>query len=156
MREITVKINDEWVTGLVKSSTTLLRFLRDSGFTEVKKGCGEGECGACTVLLDGKAITSCLVLALQADGREVVTVKKEDDQLLEALKEAFVRYGAVQCGFCSPGMVMTARWLMTENPKPNRDEIRDALSGNLCRCTGYQKIIDAIEQVSKGEKLSIG
>jgi len=156
MREITVKINDEWVTGLVKSSTTLLRFLRDSGFTEVKKGCGEGECGACTVLLDGKAITSCLVLALQADGREVVTVKKEDDQLLEELKEAFVRYGAVQCGFCSPGMVMTARWLLTEDPKPSREEIRDALSGNLCRCTGYQKIVDAIEQVSKGEKLSIG
>ena len=148
--EIKVKVNDEWVTGLVKSSTTLLRFLRDNVFTEVKKGCGEGECGACTVLLDGKAVTSCLVLALQADGREVTTVKKKDDQLLEALKDAFVRYEAVQCGFCSPGMLMTARWLLVENPKPNREEIRDALSGNLCRCTGYQKIVDAIEYVSGG------
>ena len=148
-REIKIKINDKWVTGLVKSSTTLLRFLRDSGFTEVKKGCGEGECGACTVLLDGKAVTSCLVLALQADGREVVTCSPNGDQLLEALKEAFVSYGASQCGFCMPGMIMTARWLLAENPRPNREEIRDALSGNLCRCTGYQKIVDAIERVSR-------
>lgn len=152
VREIKMKVNDEWVTGLVKSSTTLLRFLRDNGFTEVKKGCGEGDCGACTVLLDGKAVTSCLVLALQADGREVTTIKKTGDQPLEALKEAFVRYGAVQCGFCSPGMIMTARWLLAENPRSNREEIRDALSGNLCRCTGYQKIIDAIEYVSREEK----
>lgn len=152
MTEIKVKVNDKWVTGLVKPSTTLLQFLRDSGFTEVKKGCGEGECGACTVLLQGKAVTSCLVLALQADGREVVTVQKEDDQLLEGLKEAFVKCGAVQCGFCSPGMVMTARWLLAENPRPNREEIREALSGNLCRCTGYQKIVDAIESASGEEK----
>jgi len=148
-REIKIRVNDKWVTGLVKSGTTLLRFLRDNGFTEVKEGCGEGECGTCTVLLDGKAVTSCLVLALQVDGREVVTIKKEGDQLLEALKEAFVSYGASQCGFCTPGMVMIARWLLTENPKPNREEIRDALSGNLCRCTGYQKIVDAIEHTSR-------
>ena len=148
-REIKIRVNDKWVTGLVKSGTTLLRFLRDNGFTEVKEGCGEGECGTCTVLLDGKAVTSCLVLALQVDGREVVTIKKEGDQLLEALKEAFVSYGASQCGFCTPGMVMIARWLLTENPRPNREEIRDALSGNLCRCTGYQKIVDAIEHTSR-------
>ena len=147
--EIKIKINDKWVAGLVKWSTTLLRFLRDSGFTEVKKGCGEGECGACTVLLDGKAVTSCLVLALQADGREVVTSRRAGDQLLEALKEAFVSYGASQCGFCIPGTIMTARWLLAENPRPNREEVRDALSGNLCRCTGYQKIVDAIECVSR-------
>jgi len=148
-REIKIKVNDKWVTGLVKSDTTLLRFLRDNGFTEVKKGCGEGECGTCTVLLDNKAVTSCLVLALQADGREVATIKKAGDQILEALKAAFVSCGASQCGFCIPGMIMTAKWLMTENPKPNRDEIRDALSGNLCRCTGYQKIINAVERVSR-------
>jgi len=149
IREINVKVNGEWVTGLVKPGMTLLRFLRDNGFTEVKKGCGAGECGACTVLLDGDAITSCLVLALQADGREVVTIKKKDDPLLEALKEAFVSHGAAQCGFCTPSMIMTAKWLLCENPRPTRDDIRDALSGNLCRCTGYQKIVDAIEYVSK-------
>ena len=148
-REIKIKINGKSVTGLVKSGTTLLRFLRDNGFTEVKKGCGEGECGACTVLLDGKAVTSCLVLALRADGREVATIKKSGDQLLEVLKEAFVSHGSSQCGFCMPGMIMTARWLLAENPRPNREEIRDALSGNLCRCTGYMKIVDAIEDVSR-------
>ena len=150
-RRIEIKINDKWVTGLVNPGTTLLRFLRDNGYIEVKKGCGEGECGTCTVLLDGKAVTSCLVLALRADGQEVVTVKKKSDQLLEALKEAFVKCGAVQCGFCTPGMIITARWLLATNAKPSREEIRDALSGNLCRCTGYQKIIDAIEYVSRGE-----
>jgi len=149
IREIKVKVNGEWVTGLVKPGITLLRFLRDNGFTEVKKGCGAGECGACTVLLDGDAITSCLVLALQADGREIVTIKKKDDPLLEALKEAFVSHGAAQCGFCTPGVIMTAKWLLHENPRPTRDDIRDALSGNLCRCTGYQKIVDAIEHVSR-------
>jgi len=148
-REIRVNINDKWVTGPVKWNTTLLRFLRDNGFTEVKKGCGEGECGACTVLLDGKAVSSCLVLALQADGREVITVRKEGDRLLEILKETFVSQGASQCGFCMPGTIMTARWLLAENPSPNREEIREALSGNLCRCTGYIKIVDAIEYVSK-------
>ncbi len=148
-REIKVKVKGEWVTGLVKPGMTLLRFLRDNGFIEVKKGCGAGECGACTVLLDGDAITSCLVLALQADGREVVTIKKKDDPLLEALKEAFVSHGASQCGFCTPGVIMTAKWLLHENPRPTRDDIRDALSGNLCRCTGYQKIVDAIEYVSR-------
>ena len=149
MREIKVKVNDEWVTGLVKPGTTLLRFLRDNGYTEVKRGCDEGDCGACTVLLDGKAVTSCLGLALQADGREVTTIKKSGDQFLDALKEAFVSYEAVQCGFCSPGMIMTARWLLAENSKPSREEIREAISGNLCRCTGYQKIVDAIESVSR-------
>ena len=156
MKEIKVNVNDNWVPGLVKPYTTLLWFLRDSGFTEVKKGCGAGECGTCTVLLDGKAVTSCLVLALQADGRKVVTIKKEGDRLLAELKEFFVRDGAVQCGFCSPAMVLAARWLLAENPEPTREEIRIAISGNLCRCTGYQKIIDAIEHVSKGKKLSVG
>jgi len=148
-RAIKLKINDKSVTGTVKLNTTLLRFLRDNGFTEVKKGCAEGECGACTVLLDGKAVNSCLILALQADGKEVLTVRREGDPLLEALKEAFVSYGASQCGFCMPGTLMTTRWLLAENPGPSREEIREALSGNLCRCTGYKKIVDAIEYVSK-------
>ena len=149
MKEIRVRVNDKWITGMTESGTTLLRFLRDNGHTEVKRGCDEGDCGACTVLFDGKAVTSCLILALQADGKEVTTIKKQDDQLLEALKKAFVEYEAVQCGYCTPGMIITARWLLAENPKPSRDEIRDALTGNLCRCTGYQKIVDAIEDVSR-------
>ena len=148
MKEIKIKVNDNWVAGTAKPGTTLLRFLRDNGHTEVKRGCDEGDCGACTVLLEGKAVPSCLVLAVQADGREVTTIKKQGDRLLEALKEAFVRYEGVQCGYCTPGMIMTARWLLAENPKPSRDEIRDGLTGNLCRCTGYQKIVDAIEHVS--------
>ena len=149
MKEIRVKVNDKWISGMTESGTTLLRFLRDNGHTEVKRGCDEGDCGACTVLFDGKAVTSCLILALQADGKEVTTIKKQGDRLLEALKKAFVEYEAVQCGYCTPGMIITARWLLAENPKPSRDEIRDALTGNLCRCTGYQKIVDAIEDVSR-------
>ena len=148
MKEITVPVNDKLISGLVKPQATLLQFLRDNGFTEVKRGCDEGDCGACTVLLDGTAVTSCLVLALQANGKKVTTIKKEGDQLLEELKEAFVKYEALQCGYCTPGMIMTARWLLSENPRPGREEIRDALSGNLCRCTGYVKIVDAIEYVA--------
>ncbi len=152
MSEIRVKVNDRWVSGQAKTDMTLLRFLRDNGFTEVKKGCGEGSCGACTVLLDGRAVPSCLVLALKADGREVATIKKTGDQLLEALKGSFVSHGASQCGFCMPGMIMTARWLLAENPRPGREEIRNALSGNLCRCTGYMKIVDAVESVAREGK----
>ena len=148
MTEIKVRVNGNWVCRRVKTETTLLNFLRDSGFTEVKKGCEEGDCGACTVLLDGKAVTSCLVFARQADGKDVMTVKNEDDPLLEELKKAFVKYEALQCGYCTPGMLLTSRWLLSENLKPSREAIRDALSGNLCRCTGYMKIIDAIEFVS--------
>ena len=148
MKEITVQVNDKLVSGLVKPQATLLQFLRDNGFTEVKRGCDEGDCGACTVLLDGTAVTSCLVFALQANGKIVTTIKKESDHLLEELKEAFVKYEALQCGYCTPGMIMTARWLLSENPRPSREEIRDALSGNLCRCTGYIKIVDAIEYVA--------
>ena len=148
MTEIKVRVNGKWVSRRVKTETTLLSFLRDNGFTEVKKGCEEGDCGACTVLLDGKAVISCLVFARQADGKDVMTVKNETDPLLEELKKAFVKYEALQCGYCTPGMLLTSRWLLSENLKPSREEIRDALSGNLCRCTGYMKIVDAIEFVS--------
>ena len=148
MTEIKVRVNGKWVSRWVKPETTLLSFLRDNGFTEVKKGCEAGDCGACTVLLDGKAVISCLVFARQADGKDVMTVKNETDPLLEELKKAFVKYEALQCGYCTPGMLLTSRWLLSENLKPSREEIRDALSGNLCRCTGYMKIVDAIEFVS--------
>lgn len=152
MKDVRIKVNGEWIEDEVKPETTLLRFLRDNNFTEVKKGCDRGDCGSCTVILEGKAITSCTTLALQADGKKVETVRSEDDGLLKELKDAFVEYEAIQCGFCTPGMLMTSRWLLDRNPNPSRDEIREALSGNICRCTGYKKIVDAVEAASEAIK----
>ena len=126
---------------------TLLAVLRDGlGIFDVKEGCGEGVCGACTVLLDGRPVSSCLVLAGAVRSRPIVTVKGlERERGLHPLQEAFVRHGAVQCGFCTPGMLLTALVFLETHPRPSRDEIRHALEGNLCRCTGYTKIVDAIE-----------
>jgi carbon-monoxide dehydrogenase small subunit len=128
-------------------SLTLLEVLRDTlGIFDVKEGCGEGVCGACTVLLGGRPVSSCLVLAGSVRERPIVTVRGlEHDGRLHPLQEAFLRHGAVQCGFCTPGMLLTALAFLERNPRPARDEIRNALEGNLCRCTGYAKIIDAIE-----------
>ncbi|MBM6825112.1 (2Fe-2S)-binding protein [Veillonella magna] len=131
----------------------LVDFLREElGLTGTKEGCGEGECGACTVLLEGNAVASCLVLVGQVDGKSIITVEglAEDNQL-SALQQAFVDKGAIQCGFCTPGMLLSAKALLDQNPTPTRDEISVAIEGNLCRCTGYVKIIDAIEAVSRGE-----
>jgi carbon-monoxide dehydrogenase small subunit len=126
---------------------TLLAVLRDAlGIFDVKEGCGEGVCGACTVLLDGRPVSSCLVLSGTIRGRSIVTVKGlEREGGLHPLQEAFVRHGAVQCGFCTPGMLLTALVFLETHPRPSRDEIRHALEGNLCRCTGYTKIVDAVE-----------
>lgn len=131
----------------------LVDFLREElGLTGTKEGCGEGECGACTVILEGNAVASCLVLVGQVDGKSIITVEglAEDNQL-SALQQAFVDKGAIQCGFCTPGMLLSAKALLDQNPTPTRDEISVAIEGNLCRCTGYVKIIDAIEAVSRGE-----
>lgn len=140
-------VNGRAVSAEVPATRTLLDFLReDLGLTGTKEGCGKGECGACTVLVDGKPVNSCLMLAYQADGRQVVTIEGlERDGSLHPIQEAFVSEGAVQCGFCTPGMIMSAKALIDSNPSPTRDEIRQAISGNLCRCTGYAKIIKAIE-----------
>ena len=130
---------------------TLLGVLRDAlGIFDVKEGCGEGVCGACTVLLDGRPVSSCLLLAASVRGRPIVTVKGlEREGGLHPLQEAFVRHGAVQCGFCTPGMLLTTlAWLET-NSNPSREEIRRALEGNLCRCTGYTKIVDAVEAYAR-------
>ena len=150
--ELCVTVNDREVWGRVRAETTLLDYLRDNDHTEVKRGCDKGDCGACTVIMDGKAVLSCITLALQADGRKVYTVKSLGTwDRLSPLQQAFVDHEALQCGFCTPGMLMTAKALLDSNPRPSREEIREAISGNLCRCTGYAKIVDAIEAVAKGE-----
>ena len=150
-RIITLTVNGEPVEGAVEPKRTLLSFLReDLGLTGAKHGCGLGDCGACTVILDGKPVNSCLVLAVQAHGREVLTIEGlAENGKLHPIQEAFIETGAIQCGFCSPGMILSAKALLDENPKPTELEIRTAISGNLCRCTGYQKIVEAI-QVAAG------
>lgn len=131
----------------VEPRRTLLELLRDDlDLTGTKEGCGMGECGACTVLLDGKPVKSCILLAVQADGKEVTTIEglEKSDGTLHPIQQAFIDHGAIQCGFCTPGMVLTAKALLDENPNPTELEVRKAIAGNLCRCTGYQKIVEAI------------
>lgn len=147
MKEISFWIDGESVAVSVEPDETLLYVLRERlGRLAVKEGCGQGECGACTVLLDGEPVPSCLVLAVRVAGRRVLTVEGlGSPEALDPVQEAFVREGAIQCGFCTPGMVLTAHALLRENPRPTESEIRQALAGNLCRCTGYAKIIAAVK-----------
>jgi carbon-monoxide dehydrogenase small subunit len=149
---LTIKLNGEEVTLQVKPSAMLVEVLRDQlELTGTKVACGEGECGACTVLLDGKPVNSCLVPALKAQGREVMTVEGLASLgELQPLQKAFVEHGAVQCGYCTPGMLMSAKALLDHNPNPTEEEIRLAISGNLCRCTGYAKIVEAVQAASRG------
>ena len=142
-------INGEKIDSTTKPEESLLKFLRRNGFTEVKCGCEKGECGTCTIMIDKKAIKSCLMLALQAKGKEVWTVKgMEKQELGRKLQESFVNHGAIQCGFCTPGLIMMAKSYLDQGPIPDRKEIKKAISGNLCRCTGYKKIVDAIYDVA--------
>jgi len=129
------------------NSTRLLDLIRDDlHLTGTKEGCGKGECGACTVIMNGELVASCLILAPQADGAVITTIEGVgDDKCLDPIQEAFIETGAVQCGFCTPGMILAAKKLLEENPHPDKEEIKRGISGNLCRCTGYQKIIDAIK-----------
>ncbi len=148
---VTLNVNGRLEELLVEANQTLLQVLRQElGLTGAKHGCGEGECGACTVLLDGRPINSCLVLAVQADGRQVTTIEGlATGSRLHPLQEAFIEQGAIQCGFCTPGMILTAKAFLDENPNPSRQDIRAAISGNLCRCTGYQKIVEAVEAAAR-------
>jgi carbon-monoxide dehydrogenase small subunit len=143
--EITLTINGVEHPVQIKLGESLLEVLRREGLTSVKHGCDTGDCGACAVLLDGDAVNSCMILAAAADGRSVTTVEGlEDGGRLHPLQQAMVDAGAVQCGFCTPGIVMTGIDLLSRNPDPDEDEIKSALAGNLCRCTGYVKQIDAV------------
>lgn len=151
--ELTITVNDRKVSGRVKAETSLLEFLRSRNFVEVKRGCDKGDCGACTVILNGKAALSCVTLALQVQGARVHTVKSLGSwEKLHPLQQAFVDREALQCGFCTPGILMSTKALLDDNPRPSREEIREAISGNLCRCTGYTKIVDAVEAVAEGGK----
>lgn len=144
-------LNGESVDSEVEPHLTLLQLLRDQlELTGTKEGCGMGECGACTVLLDGKAVNSCIFPAIEVDGKAVTTIEGLADAQgnLHPIQKAFIEYGAIQCGFCTPGMVLSTKALLDENPKPSEEEIRHGIAGNLCRCTGYIQIIQAIKAVS--------
>lgn len=147
---IEIKLNGEWQKVEVTAKETLLEVLRNKlGATDVKNGCGKGDCGSCAVILDGKAVNSCLTLAFQANGKEVTTLRGiGTEERPHTLQKSFVQKGAIQCGFCTAGMVVSAKALLDQNPKPSRQEIKEAISGNLCRCTGYEKIIDAVQDVA--------
>jgi carbon-monoxide dehydrogenase small subunit len=148
---IRLTVNDRSYELAVEANTTLVDLLRyQIGLTGTKKGCDLGDCGACTVLMDGKAVNSCLVLAVQANGRAVQTIEGlETAEGLHRLQKAFIEEGAIQCGFCTSGMILSAKELLDRTPHPQEPEIRRAISGNLCRCTGYQKIIEAIKDVAR-------
>ena len=148
---VTLKLNGKNVKCDVDGKTLLVDTIRETfGLTGTKKACGTGDCGACTILLNGKAIRSCTYLTAMVDGKEVTTIEGiEGPDGLHPVQQAFIDAGAVQCGYCIPGMILTSIALLNENPNPTDDEIRHALSGNLCRCTGYVKIIDAVKLAAK-------
>jgi carbon-monoxide dehydrogenase small subunit len=151
LKELNLTVNGKPYRFSVPPWRTLLEVIReDLGLTGTKEGCGLGECGACTVLMDGKAVNSCLVLATEADGREITTIEglAQGDKL-HPIQQAFVDYGGLQCGFCTPGMILAAKALLDNNPTPTEEEIKRGIAGNLCRCTGYAKIIESIRAAAK-------
>jgi carbon-monoxide dehydrogenase small subunit len=151
LMEIKFTLNGRCMEVEVPPNWTLLRLLRDKlGLTGTKEGCGIGECGACTVLVDGTPLPSCLLLAPKVEGRSVETVEGLGSRdSLHPLQRSFVEHGAIQCGFCTPGMLMSAKALLDHHPHPSKEEVKEAISGNLCRCTGYQQIVEAIKKASE-------
>jgi carbon-monoxide dehydrogenase small subunit len=149
--QITLTVNGETELLEVESHQTLLQILReDLDLTGTKDGCNNGECGACTVLFDGQPVNACLVLAVEADGHEVVTIEGlTQNGVLDPLQRAFINRNAVQCGFCTPGMIISAKALLDRNPQPSEMEIRQAIAGNLCRCTGYTRIVEAVQEAAE-------
>ena len=148
--KLAFRVNDRDYSMEIDPTLRLIDVLRDNlGLTGTKEGCGEGECGSCTVIMDGDAVCSCTVPALQIRGKEIYTVESlARDNQLDALQQAFIRNGAVQCGYCTPGMLMSAKALLMKKPNPSEEEIRIAVSGNLCRCTGYNQIVKAVAEVA--------
>jgi carbon-monoxide dehydrogenase small subunit len=153
-KQIKLKVNGVEYEVLIKPHWTLLDVLRNEiGLMGTKKGCDKGECGACTVIMNGEAVLSCLVLATQCQGKDILTIEGlAQGGKLDPLQDAFVKYGAIQCGFCTPGMIMASRALLNKTPHPSEEEIKRGLSGNLCRCTGYTKIIAAVQKASTTEE----
>jgi carbon-monoxide dehydrogenase small subunit len=151
MKQVKLTVNGTLHELSVKPWETLLDVIREHlGLTGTKVGCGLGECGACTVIMDGKAVNSCLVLAVEADGKQITTIEGlADGDKLHPIQEAFVQQGGLQCGFCTPGMIMSAKALLDKNPHPSEEEIRRGIAGNLCRCTGYTKIIESISSAAR-------
>jgi len=149
--DVTIRVNGELRTASVPPETTLLKLLRESfHLTGAKLGCDVGDCGACTVIVDGEPVNACLMLAGQADGRDVLTIEGlATRDRLHPLQRAFEDHASLQCGFCGPGVILSVKALLDENPDPTRHEIRDAIAGNLCRCTGYTKMIDAVQQAAR-------
>ena len=147
-------VNDEEIHALVDPTMTLLNFLRtELKLFGTKEGCGEGECGACTILADGKPVNSCLILAVEAEGSRILTVEGlGKDGEISILQQEFINYDALQCGFCTPGMLMSARALLDRQPDPSIEEVKEALAGNFCRCTGYLSIMDAVLAAAKRER----
>ena len=150
-KEISFTFNGNQLKMAVEDHWTLLHLLREElGYTGTKEGCGSGECGACTVIVDGIAVNSCLYLAMEIDGKDLVSIEglASADGSLHPIQKAFVEKGGIQCGFCSPGMIMSAKALLDDNPSATEDDIKEAIAGNICRCTGYVQIIDSIKSVS--------
>lgn len=149
---ISLTVNGEVYELEVEPRKKLLEIIRDElGLTGTKKGCGKGDCGACSVLLDGRLVNSCLVLAVDANGKNILTIEGlADGQNLHPIQKSFIEHGAIQCGFCTPGMILSAKALLDGNSKPTEEEVRYAIGGNLCRCTGYSKIVEAILAAANG------
>ncbi|MGD8523550.1 MAG: (2Fe-2S)-binding protein [Desulfobacterales bacterium] len=153
-REIAFFFNGNKMNMVIEDHWTLLHLIREElGYTGTKEGCGSGECGACTVIVDGLAVNSCLYLAVEIDGKELLTIEglASADGTLHPIQQAFVDNGGIQCGFCSPGMILSAKALLDANPNANEEEIKESIAGNICRCTGYVQIIDSIKAVSGSE-----
>lgn len=156
MKQVTIKANGKLHSLSLDPNRTLVEVLReDIGLTGTKQACDTGGCGTCTVIINGRPVYACLVLAIDCEGKDIMTIEGlASDGELHPIQKAFIKYGAIQCGFCTPGMVMSAKALLDENPNPTREEVKRALAGNLCRCTGYIKIVDAVlaaaEEMRKG------
>lgn len=155
---VNLTVNGDEYTVIVKANTMLVNVIRDQlDLTGTKKGCELGDCGSCTVLLDGRPVNSCIVLAVEADGRSITTIEGvARSEKLDKIQEAFVNNAAVQCGYCTPGMIMSAKALLAKNPSPNEQEVREAISGNLCRCTGYVNIVRAVLEVAEENQVKRG